>query len=223
MNKHVLEIDSVQKKFDYKSVLSDVYLKCETGEIIGLLGRNGSGKSTLLKIIFGILDSDFKFVRIDGVIKNRTSDLFTDISYLSQDNFIPNSFSVKKAIDLSIDKNKTEEFYQDDFINSLRDKKINHLSGGELRYLEIKLILFNPSKFILLDEPYNGLSPIMIEKINQLIVQNSNKKGIIITDHNYENVIKISSKLILLKEGKVFHLKEKNELIDKGYLREGLI
>lgn len=223
MNKYVLEIDSVQKKFDYKSILSDIYLKCETGEIIGLLGRNGSGKSTLLKIIFGILEADFKFVRIDGVIKNRTSDLFKNISYLSQDNFIPNSFSVKKAIELSIDSQKIKSFYDDEMIKSITDKKINHLSGGELRYLEIKLILFNPSKFVLLDEPYNGLSPIMIDKINQLITQNSTKKGIIITDHNYENVIKISSKLILLKEGKTFHLKDKNELIDKGYLREGLI
>ena len=198
-------------------------MKCETGEIIGLLGRNGSGKSTLLKIIFGILDADFKFVRIDEVIKNRTSDLFKDISYLSQDNFIPNSFSVEKAINLSIDKNKTEEFYQDDFINSLKDKKINHLSGGELRYLEIKLILSNPSKFVLLDEPYNGLSPIMIEKINQLIIANSLKKGIIITDHNYENVIKISSKLVLMKEGKTFTIKDKNEIIYKGYLSDGMI
>lgn len=223
MNKHVLEIDSIQKKFDYKSVLSDVYLKCETNEIIGLLGRNGSGKSTLLKIIFGILDADFKFVRIDGVIKNKTSDLFKDISYLSQEDFIPNLFSVKRAIQLSIDKDKIADFYQDDFINSLKDKKINHLSGGELRYLEIKLILSNSSKFVLLDEPYNGLSPIMIDKINQLIIENSSKKGIIITDHNYENVIKISSKLILIKEGKTFHLKDKNELIDRGYLREGLI
>lgn len=223
MNKHVLEIDSVQKKFDYKSILSDVYLKCETGEIIGLLGRNGSGKSTLLKIIFGILEADFKFVRIDGVVKNRTSDLFKDISYLSQDNFISNSFSVKKAIELSIDSQKIKSFYDDEMIKSITDKKINHLSGGELRYLEIKLILLNPSKFVLLDEPYNGLSPIMIDKINKLVIENSNKKGIIITDHNYENVIKISSKLILMKEGKAFHLKDKNELIDKGYLREGLI
>ena len=223
LNKHVLEIDSIQKKFDYKSVLSDVYLKCETGEIIGLLGRNGSGKSTLLKIIFGILDADFKFVRIDGVIKNKTGDLFEEISYLSQEDFIPNLFSVKRAIQLSIDKDKIADFYQDDFINSLKDKKINHLSGGELRYLEIKLILSNSSKFVLLDEPYNGLSPIMIDKINQLIIENSSKKGIIITDHNYENVIKISSKLILIKEGKTFHLKDKNELIDRGYLREGLI
>ena len=223
MNEHVLEIDSVQKKFDYKSILSDVYLKCETGEIIGLLGRNGSGKSTLLKIIFGILEADFKFVRIDGVIKNRPSDLFKDISYLSQDNFIPNSFSVKKAIELSIDSQKIKSFYDDEMIKSITDKKINHLSGGELRYLEIKLILLNPSKFVLLDEPYNGLSPIMIDKINKLVIDNINKKGIIITDHNYENVIKISSKLVLVKEGKTFTIKDKNELIYNGYLSEGMI
>lgn len=223
MNIHLLEIDSVQKQFDFKLVLSDVYLKCETGEIIGLLGRNGSGKSTLLKIIFGILDADFKFVRIDGVIKSSTSDLFKEISYLPQDNFIPNNFSVKKAIALSTTKENFKDFYDDEMIESIKHKKINHLSGGELRYLEIKLILFNSSKFALLDEPYNGLSPIMIDNINNLILENSSRKGILITDHNYENVIKISSRLVLMKEGKTFHLKDKNELVDKGYLREGMI
>jgi ABC-type multidrug transport system ATPase subunit len=223
MTNHLLEIDSIQKYFDQKVVLSDVYLKCKTREIIGLLGRNGSGKSTLLKIIFGILSADNKFLRVNGKVLFKTNDLLNEISYLPQEDFIPSSFSVKKTIQLSIDKNKIIDFYQDDFINSIKHKKINHLSGGELRYLEIKLILSNSSKFVLLDEPYNGLSPIMIDKINQLIVENSNKKGIIITDHNYENVIKISSKLILMKDGKAFHLKDKNELIEKGYLREGLI
>ena len=83
MKKHILEIDSVQKSFDTKSILSDVYLKCETTDIIGLLGRNGSGKSILLKIIFGIKPADFKFVRLDGIVKTRTKDLFQEISYLS--------------------------------------------------------------------------------------------------------------------------------------------
>ena len=223
LDKHTLEIDSVQKHFDYKLLLSDVYLKCETGEIIGFLGRNGSGKSTLLKIIFGILNAEYKFVRVDGVLKSKTSDLLKEISYLPQDNFIPNNFSVKKTISLSIDKGNSHDFYNDEMIQSIKEKEVKHLSGGELRYLEIKLILFNPSKFALLDEPYNGLSPIMIDKINKLIVENSNKKGIIITDHNYENVIKISSRLILMKEGKTFSIKNKNELIEKGYLKEGMI
>lgn len=223
MTKSILEVDSVQKQYDGKIVLSDVYLKCETNNIIGILGRNGSGKSTLLKIIFGIVNADFKFVCIDGEVKSKTSELLHQISYLPQENFIPNIFSVKKAILLSISKDKLEEFYADQMIQSILNKKIKHLSGGELRYLEIKLILNNPSKFVLLDEPYNGLSPIIIEKINGLITVMSNIKGIIITDHNYENVIKVSTKLVLMKEGKLHHLQDKNELVGKGYLKAGMI
>ncbi|HAH54465.1 MAG TPA: ABC transporter [Flavobacterium sp.] len=223
MTKSVLEVDSVQKQYDGKIILSDVYLKCETNNIIGVLGRNGSGKSTLLKIIFGIVIADFKFVRIDGEVKSKTSELLHQISYLPQENFIPNLFSVNKAIVLSIPKEKLDEFYADEMIQAILSKKVKHLSGGELRYLEIKIILNNPSKFVLLDEPYNGLSPIIIEKINELIISISKEKGIIITDHNYENVIKVSTKLVLMKEGKLHHLKDKNELVEKGYLKLGMI
>jgi ABC-type phosphate transport system ATPase subunit len=63
----------------------------------------------------------------------------------------------------------------------------------------------------------------MIDKVNDLITEISNKKGIIITDHNYENVIKVSAKLALMKEGKLHHLKHKNDLVEKGYLKVGMI
>lgn len=221
--KHLLEVDSIIKRYNNELVVSDVYVKCETGNIIGLLGRNGSGKSTLLQIIFGIVDAETKFIRIDGVVKQHVNQLMKDISYLPQHNFIPENFSVRKAINLSIEKLKRNVFYEDNLIATVLDNKIGQLSGGELRYLEIKLILSNPSKFVLLDEPYNGLSPIMIEKVNDLIIENSKSKGIIITDHNYENVILVSNQLILMKSGKTYHLKDKNELIEKGYLREGMI
>ena len=216
--KHVLEIDSIQKKFDLKSILSDVYLKCETGDILGLLGRNGSGKSTLMQIIFGVLKADFKFIRVDGVVNSKTSELFNEISYLSQDNFLPRNFRVAKVIALSIKKDKINDFYSDETITTLKNKSIGELSSGELRYLEIKLVLSNPSKFVLLDEPYNGLSPLLIEKINDLILKNAAQKGIIITDHNYESIIGISTRLTLLKEGKLHHIKNKEELVEKGYL-----
>jgi ABC-type enterochelin transport system ATPase subunit len=94
-------VDSVQKRYDIQSILSDVYLKCETNDIIGLLGRNGS-ENLLCWKSSSIENADFKFVRIDEVVKTKTSDLFNEISYLSQDNFIPNQLSVKKAISLSI-------------------------------------------------------------------------------------------------------------------------
>ena len=223
MTKDVLEVDSVQMQYDGRIIISDVYLKCETNDIIGILGRNGSGKSTLLKIIFGIEAADFKFVRINSVVKTKTSELLDQIRYLPQDNFIPSSFTVEKTIGLSISKNMISRFHNDEMIQSILDKKIKHLSGGELRYLEIKLVLNTNSKFVLLDEPYNGLSPVMIEKVNQLILSKGDEKGIIITDHNYENVIKVSTKLTLIKEGKLFHLKTKNELVERGYLREGML
>jgi ABC-type multidrug transport system ATPase subunit len=221
--KHLLEVDSIIKRYNNQLVISDVYIKCETGNIIGLLGRNGSGKSTLLKIIFGIINAETKFIRVDGVVKKQVNQIMKEISYLPQHNFIPQNFSVKKAINLSIEKSKISDFYEDEMIKNILKNKICHLSGGELRYLEIKLILSNPSKFVLLDEPYNGLAPLMIEKINQLIIDNSKRRGIIITDHNYENVINVSTQLILMKSGKTHHLTDKNQLIEKGYLRAGMI
>ncbi|MFH6956424.1 ATP-binding cassette domain-containing protein [Flavobacterium aquidurense] len=218
MKKHILEVDGIQKKFNERVILSDVYLKCETSEIIGLLGRNGSGKSTLLKIIFGIESAPNKCIRIDSVSKNNENSLSKEISYLSQEQFIPNHLSVKKAILLSVDKQKITFFYEDEFIQSILNKRIHQLSGGELRYLEIKIVLFNPSKFVLLDEPYNGLSPIMADVVNELIKVNSAGKGIIVTDHNYLNVIRISTQLVLIKDGKTHCIKDKAELVDKGYL-----
>ncbi|TWI01419.1 ABC-type multidrug transport system ATPase subunit [Flavobacterium tiangeerense] len=223
MTTSILEVDSVQKQYNGKIILSDVYLKCETGTVLGLLGRNGSGKSTLLKIIFGIEPADFKFVRVGGKVLSKTSELLKEISYLPQDSFISNSFSVQKTIQLSIAKENVKDFYADAMIQSMLGKKIKHLSGGELRYLEIKLIFNNDSKFVLLDEPYNGLSPIMIENINALITTMSAVKGILISDHNYQNVIQISTKLALMKDGKMHHLKDKNELIEKGYLKSGML
>ncbi|MCI9844281.1 ATP-binding cassette domain-containing protein [Flavobacterium pectinovorum] len=218
MKKHILEVDGIQKKFDERVILFDIYMKCETSEIVGLLGRNGSGKSTLLKIMVGLVTAPNKCIRINEISKNKATDLFDEISYLHQDQFIPNYLSVKKAISLSIDANEIKIFCEDEFIKSILNKKINQLSSGELRYLEIKIVLYNSSKFVLLDEPYNGLPPIMIDVVNELIKVNAKRKGIIITDHNYQNVIKISTRLVLIKDGKVHNINKKEELVEKGYL-----
>jgi len=223
LSKHILEVDSVRKHFENKLIVSDVYLKCETNEIIGLLGRNGSGKSTLLRIIFGIVSAENKCIRIDGTVKNKTSEILKEISYLHQEQFIPNHFSVKKAISLSIDNQIMNEFLGDYLIQDILYKKVSQLSTGELRYLEIKLVLYNPSKFVLLDEPFNGLSPIMIEKVIQLIQKNTSKKGIIITDHDYENVIGIVTQLLLMKDGTIHTIKNKMDLIEKGYLSQNSV
>jgi ABC-type multidrug transport system ATPase subunit len=218
LTKHTLEVDSILKAYNNTKIVSDVYLKLETNQIIGILGRNGSGKSTLLKIIFGIIAADNKFIRIDGVLKSKNSDLLNEVSYLSQENFIPKHFSVRQAIVFSIESKNLLNFFNDDAIKSIIEMKINQLSNGELRYLEIKIILNNSSKFLLLDEPFNGLSPLQIDKIITLLKENSSKKGIIITDHNYQNVIEISTRIMLMKSGKLIALKDKNQFVELGYL-----
>jgi len=221
--KSLLEVDSIEKSYGYKIILSNIYLKCETGNIIGILGRNGTGKSTLLKIIYGILPAEHKFVRIDNKMRFKAYQHKNEISYLPQDNFLPRNFKVSKAINLFIDKKSIVYFCDDTFIQKIYKQKINQLSSGELRYLEIKLILFCTSKFVLLDEPYNGVSPIMINSINELIIKSSKNKGIILTDHNYENVLKVANQLYLIKDCSTKKLKNKQDLIQLGYLKEGMI
>lgn len=220
--KNLLEVDSIYKHYDNKMILSDVYLKCETGDIIGVLGRNGTGKSTLLKIIYGIISAENKFIRINYKVRRKAYIYKNEVSYLPQDNFIPKHFKVSKAIKLFLNKSKIASFSEDSFIQQVYDKKIKHLSGGELRYLEIKLILCDDSKFALLDEPYNGISPILIKNINELIVKHSYKKGIILTDHNYKNVLKVATQLYLIKDCATKKLKNDEELIRFGYLKEGM-
>lgn len=221
--KYKLEIDSVNKSFEGKKILSDIYLKCEIGDIIGVFGRNGSGKSTLLKILYGTLNAENKFIRLNNKVVNQPFKIENGISYLPQDNFIPNNFSVKKVINLMVGKNKLDKFWEDQIIFKIINSKIGNLSGGELKYLQIKLILFNESKFCLLDEPYSGVSPIISELINKQIIEHSKNKGIIITDHNYLYLLEIATKIYLIDKGFGKFLQNKEELIKFGYLKNGML
>src|SRR5690606_10000910 len=96
------------------------------------------------------------------------------------------------------------------------------LSGGELRYLEIKLILNMPAKFILLDEPFNGVSPILMDAIKQLLEESSKTKGIILTDHDFRNVLSITNRNYLLIDGSLKTINDPRDLIKWGYLTEQL-
>jgi ABC-type multidrug transport system ATPase subunit len=213
-----LEVDSIRKSFGDKQVLTDIYLKCQTGDIIGLLGRNGSGKTTLLKIIFGTLHTDHKHIRINGELIDIPFTGKGLISYLPQDNFLPRDLTVNKVIDIYEDQIKVKEFINDLILSKVLKTKIRHLSGGESRYLEIKLILCQDSQIILLDEPFNGISPIHTDIIKGLIREQSSKKGIILTDHDYRNVFDVANKYMVLFDGGIKPLKTKDEFKYWGYL-----
>jgi len=211
---HKLEIDSVNKSFGRNRVLTDIYLKCETGDIVGILGSNGSGKSTLLKILFGSEEAENKFIRIDGKIFDKTYKTPGEIAYLPQDSFIPLYMTLASAVKLYLrDKTRINMFFDDPVLKMLQYSKAQYISGGELRYFEIKLLLtIVDVKFVLLDEPFNGISPLNIEFIKDMIQKSAKNKGIILTDHDYRNVLDVANQRYLLYDGGLKAINDKDEL-----------
>jgi lipopolysaccharide export system ATP-binding protein len=214
----LLEIDSIRKEFGTNQVLTDISLRCQPGDIIGLLGRNGSGKSTLLKIIFGTLYTDYKFIRINGSILSQPFKIKNTIAYLSQDNFLPKNLTVKQVIKIYSDDIDQKGFLEDEVLSKVMGTRIRNLSGGESRYLEVKLILNLNTLFVLLDEPFNGISPLHTELIKNMITDKSIKQGIILTDHDYRNVLDVANKYYLLFDGGLKRIKTKQDLIEWGYV-----
>lgn len=221
--KNILHVDSVQMRFGEKIVLSDVFLTCESGDIVAVFGRNGCGKSTLLQIIYGTLSPQNMFLKINNHVMRGVKDVRKLVSFLPQQHFLPNHFLVSKVLSLWLNKSKIDTFANDVLLKPILDTKIGQLSGGELKYLEVKLILNTETPFCILDEPYSGISPVMIEKINNLILLNANQKGIIITDHDYQNMLSIATKLYFIKDQRGHFLPNKQALIDNGYLLANML
>ena len=211
---HILEADSIWLNFGERMVLKSIYLKIETGEIVGLLGRNGCGKSCLLRSIFGTQTTENKSVRIDKQYIEKPYQESGVLRYLSQKNFVPSSMRVKTAL----------EYYGvnlPDVYSSYTSQNLRfgELSGGERRFLETLMIVFSPVKFILLDEPFSNISPLRVEELVTILHQQKQNKGIIITDHLYREVLNHSNRLYLLSDGALTALKNpKQDLIDRGYL-----
>jgi ABC-type multidrug transport system ATPase subunit len=220
---HILEADSILHSFGTRILLSDVYLRCQTGEIIGLLGRNGSGKSTLLKIIFGSLAAENKHIRIDGNIYHQPFQ-YNLIGYLPQDSFLPSSSSLHQIIDIFIPSKANRSIIKENERIKLHLKKpSSQLSGGELRYFELLLLLHLDAPFLLLDEPFSGIEPIYKEHIKTLLRSYKKEKGFIITDHDYRHIIEVSDKIVLLTDGACKHIKNLYELEDYKYIPPGSV
>lgn len=212
-----LQLDSVQKTYEGQKILNDVYLQCSTGEVVGLLGRNGSGKSTLLKIMFGSLTADSRFLRIDEKVYTGSKTI-SDIKYLPQDSFLIKSINVKSTIKLFLSRQYSRIVLDLPIVKPILGEQVSHLSLGQRRTLEVLLLLYSESRFLLLDEPFNGLSPTSREVISQLIQERKEHKGIIITDHDYRNVISLSDRIMLMDNGNLRKVDDLDSLIQHGYL-----
>ena len=215
-----LHVDSVIKSFGTRQVLTDIYLSCTKGEIIGLLGRNGSGKSTLLKIIFGSLSADAKFIRIDNQLINGLYDNRKLVNYLPQHSCMPNHLKVGTIISLFCDKRNAALVIANEHIKPFLNKRSKQLSGGEKRLVEIFMLIHSDAKYILIDEPFNGIDPLLKEEIKSLIRTHSATKGFIVTDHDYRNILDIATRIILMHDGSTKPISKKEDLYNWGYVAE---
>ncbi|GGW56457.1 ABC-type lipopolysaccharide export system ATPase subunit [Winogradskyella epiphytica] len=213
-----LHIDSLSKSYNNKVILSDVFLTCKTGEIKGLIGRNGSGKSTLLKIVFGVEQADFKYVKVDNKIVENLSEGRRLINYLPQDNFLPNGVKIKTLINLFLPKQSRTVLLENEHVKPLLNRENKELSTGQKRIVEILLVIHSNAKFILLDEPFNGVSPIFKKYIMTYILEMKSSKGFIITDHDYENVLNLADSNYFLKNGYLKEIVSEGELVELGYI-----
>lgn len=213
----MLKVDSVELNYDGKKILQGIYLDCKPNEIVGLLGRNGCGKSSLLKIIFGTLKPNFKHISIDDTVINRGYEN-NKIAYLPQHHYLPNSTPIFKLAKTLVDPKVWNEFTQYSIYKKYHQNKPSQLSGGELRQLETLMILYSKADYILLDEPFIHLSPFQAEEFKAIIRKRSQVKGIIVTDHQYNHILQISDKVILLNNSCTKLIKNPDELITYGYI-----
>ncbi|UPQ75615.1 ATP-binding cassette domain-containing protein [Chryseobacterium nepalense] len=217
-----LHIDSITKSYGSKKVLQDVYLSCETGKIVALLGGIGSGKSTLLQIIFGTLKGDSQFIKFNDQVLTKQSDRKNKIAYLPQTPIFPRDIKIKNLISLFCNEVNTQKLFNSDLLKPLLNRTTRNLSGGERKMVEVLTIIHSNADFILLDEPYSGLSPVLTEKVMRMIKEMSRKKGFIISNFMTEYALELSDEIYLLSDAYLRQIKDLRELRLHYYLPKNI-
>ena len=228
-----LEILDLGKRFKNRPILRGINLNVKKGEIVGLLGPNGAGKTTCFYSIMGLIDPDFGKIKLNGTnITDYPVHLRAKIGlgYLPQEISIfkgmtveQNIISVLETVEKDREKIKAilEEILIEFSVSHLRKVSATTLSGGERRRVEIARALASQPSFLLLDEPLAGIDPIAISEINDLISQVKSKKvGILITDHNVRDTLKIVDKAYIIHDGKILKSGTPKEIIQDDIVRQ---
>ncbi len=228
-----LRTENLVKKYRQRTVVNNVSVEVQQGEIVGLLGPNGAGKTTSFYMIVGLIKpvSGHVFLEemdITEMPMFRRAQL--GIGYLAQEASVFRQLSVEDNIravleftDLSksAQKDRLESLIDEFGLNHVRKSKGIQLSGGERRRTEIARALAVNPKFILLDEPFAGVDPIAVEDIQHIVSTLKQKNiGILITDHNVHETLTITDRAYLLFEGSVLKSGSAEELANDEKVRD---
>jgi len=235
----VLTATHLSKQYKGRTVVRDVSLSIESGEVVGLLGPNGAGKTTCFYMIVGLVPLDQGEIHLDKTDLTRLpmhQRARLGLSYLPQEASVFRKLSVEDNIMAILETQKEltpverdqrlEELLQELHVADRRQSLGMSLSGGERRRGEIARALATRPRFILLDEPFAGVDPLSVLDIQQLIMHLKQRGiGVLITDHNVRETLKICDRAYIMSEGKALAAGSPaeilyNEEVKKVYLGE---
>ena len=212
-----LSASHLSKRYKSRLVVDDVSLEIRTGDVVGLLGPNGAGKTTCFYMIVGLIPMDSGDIMLDNVHishlpMHKRAQL--GLGYLPQEPSVFRGLTVEENILAILEtrpytteaarRERLEQLLTDLHIAERRDTRGISLSGGERRRVEIARALASEPRFMLLDEPFAGVDPISVLEIQQLIRHLQELGiGVLITDHNVRETLKICDRAYILNEGHV--------------------
>jgi lipopolysaccharide export system ATP-binding protein len=236
---HRLEAVGMKKSFGARTVVHDVHLAVDSGEVVGLLGPNGAGKTTSFYMIVGLVRADAGEISIEGQrvermpIHQRSR---LGLSYLPQEASIFRKLNVEENIravlelQLGPDGRSLKPAHIEQLLNGLlsdlsidklRASPAMALSGGERRRVEIARALATQPRFILLDEPFAGVDPIAVIEIQRIISFLKERGiGVLITDHNVRETLGICDRAYIISEGRVLAEGTPAEIVENADVRK---
>jgi len=228
----ILEAVELVKTYNGRAVVNQVSINLKNGEIVGLLGPNGAGKTTIFYMIVGLIRPDSGQIRLDGKVINKLPMYLrarNGIGYLPQEASVFRKLTVEQNIlavleTMNMEKTerriKAEDLMEELNIAGVRKTKGFALSGGERRRVEICRALAASPSFLLLDEPFAGIDPIVVNEI-QSIIHRLKKRGIgiLITDHNVRETLEITDRAYIINEGRVLESGLPSEIVQSERAR----
>ena len=228
-----LTTHAICKTYRGRAVVQDVSIDVQAGEIVGLLGPNGAGKTTTFYMVVGLVRPDKGTVCLEGralthLPMHQRARL--GIGYLPQETSIFRNMTAAENIlavlemvsdDRAGRRRRLKELLSEFRLTALRDTPGQALSGGERRRVELARLLATSPRFVLLDEPFTGIDPIMVNDI-QTFVSSLKKKGIgiLITDHRVQETLKITDRAYILHDGCVLCDGTPEELVNDAEVRQ---
>jgi len=211
-----IQTENLVKTFGARAVVDGVSLAFRAGEVVGLLGPNGAGKTTTFYMIVGLIAATAGRVRLDGrdITRLRMHQRARrGIGYLPQEASVFRKLTVAENILAIVEaigvprrdrRARVEAHLTELHLTHIADQKAYTLSGGERRRLEIARALVSRPKFLLMDEPFAAIDPISVAEVQKMILQlKSRGIGVVVTDHNVRETLRIVDRAYLIHKGKV--------------------